>query len=265
MKSIVSVCKNGLSCACGDSWSYPNKFIYAFLEQTGLYFENEKSFDWSQKRRYDAYVKYDDKQIIIEMHGGQHYGKPISTNENARTPEEEKSNDKFKLELACANGIEYYFEIDSRKSNLDYIKNSIIESGLLSAIEISESDIDWVACDSFATSNVVKEICREFEEDGLSAYDLSEKYKKNVKMIQRYLRHGAKLGWCNYDGAVESAKNLGDKRKKQVYCKTVDMYFKNATAAAEYLNLPDAKNNGRSIRNSIKYNRPYLSYEFSYA
>ena len=75
-----------------------------------------------------------DYDIIIEVHGIQHYWylnvKTIYNrmNVNGRNGIEEHENDLIKYDLAVLHGYEYnknYFVIDSRKSNIDYIRNSI--------------------------------------------------------------------------------------------------------------------------------------------
>lgn len=263
-KRIDSVCQNGLSCPCKDSWSYPNKFIYALLEQFHLDFTPEKTFEWSEDKKYDEYIVHNGKTIIVEMHGKQHYSKPFRDNTRCRSVSEEKVNDEIKLNMAIANGISYYYAIDCQESNMEYIKNSIIASGLLDILYLKPMDIDWDRCDKFATSNFIKQVCEYYESHALSVVDVAEHFKLHRKTIQRYLNKGNKFGWCNYDGKSISLSNIGNREKKAVYCKAIDMVFNSAVDAAKYLNLPDAKHQGRSIRNAIKFNRPYLNYTFEY-
>lgn len=264
IKRIDTVCACGLCCPCNDKWSYPNKFIYSVLEQLNLNFTPEKTFDWSKGRRYDECILKSDKLILIEMQGGQHSIRPIRSSGRCRSVEEEQANDKLKHNLAMDNGVNYYFTIDCIKSDVDYIKNSIISSGLLDVLGIDSNSIDWNKCDEFATSNFVKRVCNYYSETSLPTKEIAKHFKMSIKTIQRYLRTGDRLGWCTYDGKNIPYKNSKNGRNKPVYCKEVNMTFDNATAAARYLNLPDAKNNGRSIRNSIKFCRPYHNYTFNY-
>ena len=265
-KRIDTVYAHGLDCPCGDNWSYPNKFIYSLLMQLPVKHYPEKKFNWSDSRKYDEYVLYKGKSIIVEMHGEQHYSKPISN--KGRTLEEEIKNDRYKRSLAIENNIDYYFEIDARKSKLDYIKESIIQSGLLKCLEISENEIDWIECDKFATGNFCKLICLDFKKSqNKDIKEFAKKWHLGVRTIRKYLNKGNEFGWCVYNAYSNKVQNLrdySDKVRKKVFCKTISKFFDSATEAAKYLNLPDAKNNGRSIRNSIKYHRPYLGYEFEY-
>lgn len=265
VKRIDAVCASGLACPCGDKWSYPNKFIYALLEQISIRFTPEKTFDWSEGKIYDEYVEFDSKRILIEMQGSQHYTKPIRA--IGRTVEEEKENDLLKYTLAMKNGITDYFVIDSRESNAEYIKKSLIDSGLLRLLNVDEKDIDWQRCDEFATSNFIKRVCNYHLQHGGSSREIADKFNISKRTAQRYLHRGNELGWCNYDGEKERnivINKTAAKRKKSVYCKNLDKTFSSAKEAAEYLDLPDAKYGGRSIRNAIKFRRPYYGYTFEF-
>jgi hypothetical protein len=69
---LAYVKNKGFNCpACSDKRSRGEKFIYNVLKQVGSDFVIEKSFKWSNKRRYDFFIK--DLNTIIEVHGSQHY------------------------------------------------------------------------------------------------------------------------------------------------------------------------------------------------
>lgn len=265
IKRVDTVCANGLTCPCGDKWSYPNKYLYAFLEQTSVEFTPEKVFSWSEGRKYDEYIDLGTKKILIEMQGLQHYTKPIR--KNGRTVEEEKKNDLLKYTLATENGITDYYIIDSRESNAEYIKKSLVNSGLLQALNVNIEDINWEHCAEFATSNFIKKVCNYHLQNGGSSQVIADKFKISRKTALIYLHSGNKFGWCNYDGTKERnavINKTAAQRKKPVYCKNLDRIFSSAKEAAEYLDLPDAKYNGRSIRNAIKFGHPYLGYTFEF-
>lgn len=132
-KSISYVKNFGAKCdKCSDSLSYPEKVMKFILEHTGLKFEREKSFKWSQRKRYDFYIL--SLNMLLETHGNQHY---VGSFEylGGRTLEEEIANDKLKRELALLNGIENYIELDCRVSKFDYIKDSLLNSDFKVYIE----------------------------------------------------------------------------------------------------------------------------------
>lgn len=198
-KTINDVYRNGsLTCPCHDGWSYPNKFMYSLLEQIGVHFETEKIFDWSNRRRYDNYIEYNGLKIITEQHGQQHYFKKF--NKNARSVEEEIENDKYKYELAIQNGIDKYFIIDSSFSNLEYMKNSIINCGILNVLNVDEYKIDWLKCNEFATSNIVKNICTYKENNpNIPLREVASLFHVAYGTAVNYIKNGSKLGWCSYE------------------------------------------------------------------
>ncbi|EPB8173065.1 hypothetical protein ACRTAL_002240 [Clostridium perfringens] len=186
-----------ISCSCGDGKSYPEKFVMNVLEQLNVYFETEYSPKWIDNKRYDFYIK--NSSCIIETHGLQHY---IGSFEKmgGLTLEEEQANDKIKREIALQNDIKHYIELDCRESNLEWIKNSILNSELAELFNLS--NIDWTSCAKFANKNIVKEVCNYWnnrkENEGVS--DLAKEFKVARTSIRSYLKKGTKLGWCNYKG-----------------------------------------------------------------
>lgn len=128
-KSPFIVDREGLCCPnCSDNCkSYPEKFIYHLLKQLNVDFKWEKTFKWSQRKRYDFYLP--SYNMIIEVHGAQHYNGGFD-GVGGRTLEEEQENDRLKEQLARENGIDNYIVIDARESELNWIKNSILNSTL---------------------------------------------------------------------------------------------------------------------------------------
>lgn len=194
---------------CSDGISYPEKFVSSFIHQL----KNKYNFDfythhifcWSKNlgdkycnRIYDFYIKYM-SDIIIEVHGEQHYNGSFHNSVGGRTLEEEQSNDAFKYNLAISNGIDKknYIVIDARKSNKDWIKRSIMKSNLPLIFGFSENDINWGLCDEFACSNVVKIAC-DMWNNGISITEISKSLCKHIDTTRRYLQHGSESGWCEY-------------------------------------------------------------------
>ncbi|HGD0580667.1 TPA: hypothetical protein ACH354_002330 [Clostridium perfringens] len=204
MKVIDIYYNKSIGCVCRDGKSYPEKFVLNLLEQLDVDFEIEYSPNWIKPKRYDFYIP--ELNCIIEAHGKQHYDGGFKVR-GGRTLREEQENDKYKKEIALKNGIKHYIELDCRESNMDYIKNSIINSELNDLFDLS--NINWVSCAEFANKNIVKEVCdywnnkREDETTG----DLRERFKLNRKTIRNYLERGTKLGWCSYDIKEESFKS----------------------------------------------------------
>ena len=94
---------------------------------TNINFESEKTFSWSNRKRYDYYLS--DYNCIVEIHGAQHF---YYTGLSERTLEEEQKNDNWKKDIAIKNGIERenYVVIDARDTSLDSIKSQVKNSKL---------------------------------------------------------------------------------------------------------------------------------------
>lgn len=181
---------------CGDGVSYPEKFIISLLNQLQINYVKEYMPNWSNNKRYDFYLpKYN---CIIECHGMQHYGLGFESC-GGKTLEEEQENDKFKKTLAMNNKIDNYIILDCRKSELDWIKNSILDSKLNNLFNLN--NIDWIECERFAiNSNILKEICNYWnqKEDWETTTDLAKIFNINRHNILKKIKKGSKIGLCNY-------------------------------------------------------------------
>ena len=194
-----------IGCICSDNISYPEKFVYSTLKQlVGAEFKtqlNKSDFDWIGGYRYDFYIP--SKNTIIETHGMQHYRE----GGRGRGLAEEQENDKLKEEIAKQNGITEYIIIDCRNSNLDWIKNSILNSKLNELFDLSI--IDWSKCEEFALSNLVKEVCQYWNnrQEGETTATLMKVFGLSRKAVTSYLKRGAVLGFCEYNPKEEVIKN----------------------------------------------------------
>ena len=231
--------KQGFGCICGDGISYPNKFMFSFLEQTGIMFNKEQSFEWSEGRIYDFYIP--SLNCIIECHGSQHYE---GWNHDDNNLKKEEINDEYKKILAIKNGIKdcNYIVIDCRKSNVEFIKDSIISTGLLDMLNCDISNIDFNKCNEFATNNIIKLVC-DMWNDGCSVKDIKNKIKTSNQTVIRYLKKGKELKWCNNYTNKESRKRSSSKgiqnlkNSVPIYCKELDCVFKSIMSAERYMGI----------------------------
>lgn len=190
---------NGLGCTCSDGQTYPNKFVYSLLNQLKIEYIHEYSPDWIKPKRYDIYIP--SLSCIIENHGVQHY---IECTFTQRTLEEEQANDAYKKDIAIQNGIQKYIVIDCRESEAEYIRESIIKSEL--SCLLSLNNIDWDQCNSFATSNMIKEAAKLWE-DGLRTKEIAEQLHVAKGTICKYLKRAQKLKWCTY--TIQESRRRG--------------------------------------------------------
>ena len=227
--------RDGFNCVCKDGQSYPNKFIFSFLEQLKIDFLPEHTFKWSNKKRYDFYLP--EFNCIIENHGEQHY----KYTGFQRTTREENINDNEKQKMAIENGITHYVVLDCRKSNKEWIWASICNSELKNILKFNYSDIDLDACNKFATSNIVKTIA-EYWKLNYGIKEISQLLKLNRNTVTKYLQIAADNKWCSYT-KNDGCKRAVERRKKNninclpVYCLEQNKIYKSITEAANELKL----------------------------
>lgn len=219
---IDSVRSNkSIGCFCGDSYSYSEKVMTNLLKQLNVEFETQvqkNTLSWCGKYRYDFYLPH--HNMIIETHGGQHYSKRDFRRLSGKTFKQEQENDRLKKELAIENGVkkEDYIVIDCRYSELDWVKNNILDSRLTSLFDFSM--INWIECEKFAFKNTIKEVCDYWnnKEDWKTTTDLAKIFGVNSSTISRYLKKGTRLGWTDYkskDEVYKVAKTNGEKSAKR--------------------------------------------------
>lgn len=257
--TIDNINRRGLICPrCSDGISYPNKIMYSVLQMLNIDFENEKQFSWSKnkKYRYDFYIK--NLNMIIEMHGKQHY----KTTGGWAQSEKIKSNDKMKHDLAMENGMSHYIIVDAQESNIEYIRHSI-EKELKNYFNFK--NIDWTQCDKYATISTIKKVCLLWNEnDTYTTKDIAKITKLSVSTISNYLKNGNEIGFCTYNKS-EAMRRSHIKVTKQVRCIDTGEVFNSVNVAADkYHTNP---NTIRACCKKVKkhagnLNGKYLSWEY---
>lgn len=210
-KTIKTVTSCGLSCPiCSDGVSYSEKFVASLLHQLKIDFEKEKTFEWSYEKRYDFYIKQ--YNMIIECHGLQHYEEGFLSIDTARTLKEEQSNDLFKKNIALMNGIEKYIVIDCRKSNKEYIYNSIINNELSNIFNLHK--VDWDKCDEYTHKSYYMEILKYYNNGIKNPVDIAKRVDIGHRSVLDALHKLIKNGLCDYN----PKKHLADLQRKRVIC-----------------------------------------------
>lgn len=254
-KYVQNVSKRGFQCSkCGDSISYPEKFIMSMLCQLDIEFEKQKVFKWSMniqddnkklcgKKIYDFYIP--SLNCIIETHGEQHYNFKINPFE--RTLFEEQDNDALKEKLANENEINYYIVLNCAVSKYIYLMNSILNSKLSELFDLSE--INWLECHEFAcNSSFVKMTCDIWNSSETTTVEIGKKLNLDRSTVRRYLKQGVELGWCDYNPLDEATKTIHTNLKKNQQARhkkiiqiTVDGNFikewDSITEAQKYYNI----------------------------
>lgn len=157
---ISNLAHRGFRCSCNRKTSYPNKFVYAVLDQLGIEYESEYNREWSGMMKYDIAIPH--LSIVIENNGIQHYKDGIFSN---RTLAETQETDRIKRELALSNGFTNYIILNCQNPEKNWIKKSILESELPSLLKFTECDIDWDKADAVACENTIRKVCEDWEAD----------------------------------------------------------------------------------------------------
>ena len=211
---------HSIACICSDKFPYTEKFVFSVLTQLELDFQtqlNKTTFKWCKNYKYDFYFEFNNEQYMIETHGNQHY--EDTSGIYIKTLEEEQENDRLKKELALANGIkeENYIVIDCRKSELEFIKNSILKNKKMNK-HFDLSNIDWMKCGEFASCSLVKIAC-EYKKNNpdWTATQIGKSMGYCQRTIIDWLKQGSEIwSWINYNAKEEQIKNgkrLGNLKK----------------------------------------------------
>lgn len=206
--------KHGFSCVkCNDGYSYPEKFVYSLLQQVGCNFImqfSSKNASWVGRYRYDFCLP--EYMCLIETNGIQHYKDAIHFSRSAnRVVDVEKQNDKAKQILAENNNY-LYFSIDCQKSEKDWIRKSIVDSGIFDLLGILDTDIDWNKCHNFALSNLCKAVCdykRAHPKE--TAQSIANHFSISIPTATSYLHIGNNIGLCHYSGYKRIKMSYQDK------------------------------------------------------
>lgn len=205
-----------IGCSCSDRRSYPNKFMYKMLEQMNIQFIDEYSPEWIKPKRYDFYIP--SKNLIIEMDGGLGHGNSVYAN-STKTKEKTIDIDKYKDNKAKEHGI-FVIRIDASKSESDFLYKNIADANVFLNEELININIK--ECDSFATKNLLKYVCEEYEKlKPINSHQLADKLNFPQSTIHNYLTKGKKLSLCSYEGS--KYKNISDKIKVKVTSFDKDM------------------------------------------
>lgn len=242
-KSISTVVNYGIAChKCGDGISFPNKLMFNILEQLNISFETEFSPKWCKyiynnelrQGKYDFYFKLNNKKYIIEMDGGWH---KKDNNLSGQTKEKSKEIDDCKDLKAEDNSIEV-IRIDCEFSNLEFIKNNIMDSKLSELSDLS--NMDWNKCLEYAYNSMVKVACDLWVSGIESTISISKITKLHRSTIIKYLKQGIKLNWCKYDAKYEMTKSgymspIINPRK--IICLNTKEVFESTLEAVEKYNI----------------------------
>lgn len=270
-KKIHDIYKtHSIGCSCSDNISYPNKFAFKMLEELGVNFIPEYSPKWIGRKRYDFYFELNKKKYILEMDGDFH---KIDNNMNGVSKEESKYIDDYKDEQARLHGIEV-IRIDytySSYSKFEDLKENILNSKLNELFDFS--NINWLKCEEFGLSNLVKTVCQYWNEGINNPQAISNILNISRPTVTSYLRKGAKLRMCDYtkEKALSNRSKIISKNSKEIHskpiiCITNGYVFKSATECSiKSINIFRIKLGSNAISRVCRGERTHHKYyKFKY-
>lgn len=239
-----------LHCDCQDNISYPNKFSYEFLRQLPVTnVIHEWNPDWLKPYFYDNYFEYNGKAYVLEMDGALGHGNRIFNNYHDKDVDGLKK-DILKDTLSKEHNVEV-IRIDSKSSDLEYIKNNIINSVLNDIFDLSH--IDWNKCDEFAIKNIIKVICEDKSNNPkMTTNEIVMKYGIGRMTIYKYLALGNKHGWCNYNPNWSKGYISFQKCSKPIICNGKYVFDSVRTVLEESENVLGVKLNEYQFRKMLK-------------
>lgn len=194
-KNIINRCinkvnANGLSCnKCSDGISFGEKLVYSLLKQLQLNFKKEVIFDWSQNKRYDFLIE--SLNLIIEVHGSQHYRTSSGAFNKKRDLLFEQKNDELKRQLVIENSNFLLIELDCSISELKYIKNSIENSQLKNLINLN--NVNWDLINKEITSSKIKEFSELHNLKKYTKKEIAKKIGVSVSTLYNYQKKAKEL------------------------------------------------------------------------
>ncbi|HCL4447248.1 TPA: hypothetical protein N2D16_002853 [Clostridium botulinum] len=269
--------KHSIGCSCGDGQSYPFKLMFNIFKQLNLKFKTEYSPNWCKfifknklrQGRYDFYFELNNEKCIVEMDGkiGHGYNNTLTK----LTAKESKFIDDKKDRLATEHDIEV-IRINCYKSDLEYIKNNILNSKLAEVCDFDE--IDWLKAEDFALNNLVKKAC-EIKRDNpdMTTTEIGEIIKLDKQTILKYLKKGSKIwDWIDYNPKEERKKNV--KKVGKLNGKEVEI-FKDGISLGIFESVAELERqseklfgvkllNSNIIQVCLGKNLNYKNYKFKY-
>lgn len=241
---MCDITRRGYKCSvCYGGFSIPNRFMSALLNHLEVEFVTEKTFDWSGKARYDFYIP--STRTIIEMHGMQHYSNRVGWGNF----QEIQLRDKQKKELALSNGVLNYVEIPSIRSEVDFLKDAVVSSNVLSLLNVSQTDIDWATVYNFVKSGIPVSCLNLWISGVHNTSIIANTLGVGKDSVAKYLKEYASSGLCDY--SVQSQKQIGLKaahtsRKRSVMCQNTGETFDSIRAAAQHFGIAE-----RALQNHL--------------
>ena len=229
---------------CYGGFSIPNRYMSAVLSLIGMDFVPEKTFLWSGRFRYDFYLP--DIDTIVEMHGNQHYNDRVGWAKLSSVQE----LDKQKMNLAMKHGVLHYFTIPADKSDVDYLRESVIMSGLFELLGVLPQDVDWAMVNNLTMAGAPQKCLELWQAGTRDVKAIARIAKISTDSVSLYLKEYASFGLCDYSTNTQKQVWLEvahERKKRPVICQTTGEVFDSIRAASKYYGISE-----RALQNHLK-------------
>lgn len=188
--SVSQLSQRGFLCNhCRSTSSFAERVMARLLTFLGTEYDAEYIFPKNPKKRYDFYIE--SRNIIIEMHGSQHYASTAEGIYKERV-EEIQENDRQKKVFCLKRGIKY-LEINSSISTLNFVLGNVEKSGLLALLGKNKlQKEEFIKYFEHQESNfsLFMQCVQEYR-SGVLPKKIAEKYNISSVTVYNYLkRHG---------------------------------------------------------------------------
>lgn len=249
-KSVNKVVSKGIPCpVCKDGVSRPEKIVASSLRYLNITYQNQKTFTWSKRKRYDFYLP--DFNLIIEVNGSQHYGLGFK-HFSGVTLDDQLRTDREKFEIAVENGISDYFIINATDTSIDNIVSQL--ENILARFGVNKN-VDRQQCELELATSYVKKAASLFN-NGFTTTEIRERLGVCEHTIIQYLKRASTAGLCSYSTA-ESQKRCQkiaiEYRKRQVRCINTGEIFNSLADACRKYGISSASNIIRSCQCAGKH------------
>ena len=216
---------HGISCPCRDKISFPNKVIFAVMEQLK---EKGEIIDFKRElpitdgiKNYSVDMAFYDKnlcQYFVEMDSKFGHGYEVTGDVVKKDIFESLSIDYAKDKFADKYDARM-IRIPIHKNEKEYVINQFEQSELSRVVNLTL--IDWDKVFMFAYDNIIKEVC-DYKRDHPDAFssETAKIFKLCKDTVSKYWQYGDSVGWCDFEHPeLERArykKERPDNRKNRI-------------------------------------------------
>ncbi len=180
---VTDLVRQGFYCPnCSTGISYSESFFTAYLEVKNIPYETQVIYGDLSDRRYDFRIKLNGFTSLVETHGKQHY---YTEDEGYYKVETIQESDEIKRQYAKDNNINL-IELDCRKSEFEFIQNSIAENNILPNIEDKEIP-NMLELMELNSKYPVKKVIKMYKVDKKSIHKISKNLGYSATTIKNIL------------------------------------------------------------------------------